>query len=121
MKPNCWYDTGVPPPPYRTVRQCHLDEFLPSPVLGINNIIVPVKKGSRLYVWLTTEGESYKNASITYFNDSVDNSIMDAEVNACGIIAIPSIEVTFENDHINVLHDLLKKYIYGYFISRLII
>ena len=49
-------------------------------------------------------------------NDIVDNSILYAEGNACGIIAIISIEITFDNYHIHVLHDLPKRYIYGYFI-----
>ena len=60
------------------------------------------------------------NASIAYFNDSVDNSTMDFEGNACGIIAIPIIESAFDNDHIQVLHDPPKRYIYGYLISKLI-
>ena len=33
-----------------------------------------------------------------YFNASVDNSILDSEFNEYGIIAIPIIESTFEND-----------------------
>ena len=45
---------------------------------------------------------------------------MDPEGNACGIITIHSIESTFDNDHIHVLHDLPKQYIYGYLISKLI-
>ena len=60
------------------------------------------------------------NALTTYFNDSVDNSIIDAEINAYGIIARPRIESTFENEHIHVLHDLPKKSICGYLISNLI-
>ena len=62
----------------------------------------------------------FKNASITYFNDSFDNNILDDERNACGIIAIPSIGIKFDNDHIHVLHDLTKRYIYRYLISKLI-
>ena len=80
-----WY------PSSSTVRQCHLDEFQPYPFIGINNITVYVKKGSRWSVWLTAEETSCKNASIYYFNDSVDNSILEAEGNECGVIAIPSI------------------------------
>ena len=86
----------------------YLDEFQPSPFIGINNITVTVKKGSRLYWWLTTEEKFWKNASITYFNKIIDNIILDAEGNACGIIAIPSIEITFDNYHIHLLHDLPK-------------
>ena len=97
----------------RTVRQCNLDELQPLELIGLNNITVPVKKGGRLYGWLTAEENVYKNHSITYFNDSIDNSIRDAEGNTCGIIAIPSIERTFDNDHIYVLHDLTNQYIYG--------
>ena len=63
---------------------------------------------------------SCKNTSIAYFSVSIDNNILDSEVNACCIIAIPSIESTFDNDHIHVLHDLPKQYIYGYLISKLI-
>ena len=65
-------------------------------------------------------GNNCKNALTTYFNDSVDDSILDAEGDACGIISIPSIEITFENYHIHVLHYLPKRYIYGYLISKLI-
>ena len=93
-------------PPFRKVRQFHLDEFQPSPFLGINNITVPVKKDGRWDWWLTAEETSYENASTAYFNDSSDNSILDAEGNACGIIFIPSIESTFDNDHIHVFNDL---------------
>ena len=46
---------------------------------------------------------------------------MDAEGNAGGIIAIPSIENTFHNKFIHVLHDIPKQYIYEYLISKLII
>ena len=77
------------PPSSRTVRQCDLDEFQQYPFLGINNITAPAKKGSRWYDCLTTEETSSKNYSITYINDSADNSILDAEGNACGIISIP--------------------------------
>ena len=42
-------------PSSRTVRQFHLNSFQPSPFPGINNITVPVKKGSRWYGWLTSE------------------------------------------------------------------
>ena len=108
------------PPSCRTVRKCHFDEFQPSPFLGTNNITVPVKNGSRWYGWLTAEETSWKNASITYFNGRVDNIILGAEGNACGIIAIPSIKITFENCHIHVLHNLPKRYIYKYLISKLI-
>ena len=108
------------PPSYRTVRQWHLDEFQPSPFLGRNNISVPVKKGKRWYEWLTAEGKSCNNDLFTYFNDSIDNIILDAEVNACGIITIPTIESTFDNYYIHVLHDLPNRYIYEYLISKLI-
>ena len=45
---------------------------------------------------------------------------MGAEGNTCGIISIPIIESTFDNDHIHVLHILPKGYIHGYLISELI-
>ena len=86
----------------RTVRQCHLDEFRLYPFIGRNIITAPVKKGSRQYERFAAELKSYNNDSSTYFNDSVDNSILYDEGNACGSIAIPSIEITFDNDHIHV-------------------
>ena len=54
------------------------------------------------------------NDSLNYFNDSVDNSIIDSEGNACGIIAIPIIESAFDNDYIHVFHDLPNIYTYRY-------
>ena len=105
--------------PYsRTVRKFYLYSFQTSPFLGINNITVPVKKGSIWYVWLPAEETRCNNNSTTYFNDSSDNSNLEAERNACGIIAIPIIESNFYNDHIHVLHDLTKRYRYRYLISR---
>ena len=62
-----------------------------------------VKSGGKWSGWLTSG--SGKNSSIAYFNYSVDKIIMDAEGNSCGIIFIPSIEITFENDYIHVLHN----------------
>ena len=108
------------PPSSKTVIQFHLDEFQPSQFTEINNITIPVKNGRRWYGWLTSEKNIYKNASINYFNDSAEKSILDDEGNACGIIATPSIEITFDNDYIHVLHDLPKRFIYGYLISKLI-
>ena len=100
------------PPPSRIVRQGHLDEFQLFPFLGINNINVPVERvaygmggsllGEKIAIMLL----------INWFNDRVDNSILDAEVNACGIIAIPIIENILYNDHIHVLNDPTKQYIY---------
>ena len=107
-------------PSSRIGRQFHLDKFQPSPFLGINNINIPLKKGSSWYGWLTSGETSFKNDSITYFNDNSDNSILDYEGNACGVIAIPIIESNFDNDHIHVLHDPSKQYIYRYLISKLI-
>ena len=86
-----------------------MDEFQTSPFLGNNHINVPIQKAGRLYDWFVAGETICKNDSITYFNDSTDNSILDTEVNACSIIAIPSIEITFENDHIHVLYDLPKR------------
>ena len=60
------------------------------------------------------------DASITFLNDGSDNSILDSEVNSGGILAIPIIKITFGHYYIHVLHYLLKKHIYGYFISNLI-
>ena len=70
--------------------------------------------GGRWYGWLTGEETSCANASITSFNDSVDNSVLDSEFNSYGIIDILIIEITFDNDWIHVLHDLPKRYIYGH-------
>ena len=56
-------------------------------------------------------GNKLENSSTTSFNDSVNNDILDAEGNACDIIAIPRIGRNFENYHIHVLHDLPKQYI----------
>ena len=53
--------------------------------------------------------KSCNNFSITYFNDDVDNIILDAEGNECGIIYITILESNFENDHIHVLHYLPKQ------------
>ena len=94
--------------------------FNPLPFLKNMNITVPIQKGGRWYVWLNAVVKSFNNASITYFNDSVDNSILDSEGNTCDIIAIPIIERTFDNDYIHVLNDLSKRYIYLYLISKLI-
>ena len=105
-------------PYYRTARQCNLGEFKPYTFIGINNITVPVKKGSRWYGWLTNEEKVFNNNSTTYFDDRVDNSILDSEGNECDIIAIPIIESTFGNDHIHVWHYLPKQYIYEHLISK---
>ena len=69
--------------------QCQFNEFQSSTFLGINNITVTIKKGSRWYIWLTSEGGSCNNASTTYINDGVDNSIMDSEDKAVGSIDKP--------------------------------
>ena len=79
-----------------TGRQRHLDVFKPYTLFGRNNITVTLEKFIRWYGWLTAEETSYTNASITSFNDSIDNSIMDYEGNACGIIAIPIIEINLD-------------------------
>ena len=81
---------------------------------------VTIQKGSRWYEWLTY-GEIICNTySIAYFSFIVDNSILDAEGNAYGIISTHRIEITFDNDHIRLLHDIPKRYIYRYLISKLI-
>ena len=92
-----------------TVRQVHVDEFQPSPILGINHITVPVKKGGRLDGWLIAEGGSCNNSSIAYFNNIFDNSILNSEGNLCDVISIPIIEITFDNDYIHVLNYLPKQ------------
>ena len=56
------------------------------------------------------------NASVTFLN--VDNSILHTKSNACGTIAIPVIEKTFENHCTHIMHCLLKIYIYVYVISK---
>ena len=64
-----------------------------------------LKKGVRVHGWLTAEEMFFKNYSINYFNDN----IIDYDGNACGIIVITSIEITFENDHIHVLRYIPKQ------------
>ena len=73
---------------------------------------VPIKNGCRWYEWFAAGETSCNNDSITYFNYIVDNSILDAESNSCGIISIPSIKSTLDNDHIHILNYLLKWYIW---------
>ena len=85
-------------PSSRTVRKFNLDEFQPSTFLKNNNITVTFQKGSRGYEWIASDLKSCTNASINSFNDIVDNSIMDNEVNACGIFEIHTIENTVDND-----------------------
>ena len=65
-------------------------------------------------------GGNCVNASTTFSNDSVDNSILDGEGISCSIISIPSFEKKIDNDHIHLLHDLPKRIIYIYLISKLI-
>ena len=72
------------------------------------------------YEWFAAGETSCKNASITYFTDRVDNSILDSEGNSCGNISIPSIEINFDNDHIHVFRYIINQYIYGYLISKVI-
>ena len=88
--------------------------FKPIPFLKNNNINLTIQKGSRWDGCLTYEETSYKNASTNYSNDSGDKSILDVEGNVCGIISIPSIAITFDNDNIHALQNLPKRYIYGY-------
>ena len=85
--------------------------FKPIPFLKNNNITITIQNYDRWYGWLTAGEKSCKNYSITYFNSRVDNSILDDEVNACEIIAITRIEITFDNDYIHLLHDIPKWYI----------
>ena len=99
----------VLPPFSKTVIRYHLDLFKSSLFLGRKNITVPVKNSIRWYGWLTDGGKRWKNSSITCFNDNVDKIILDAEVNACGIMDLPSIEKNFDNEHIHALHDLTKQ------------
>ena len=82
------------------------------------NYTLPILKGIIWSRWLITEEKSCMNASITSLN--VDNSILDGESNTYGMISIPMIEITFDNEYIHVLHDTGKWYIYWYLISNLI-
>ena len=106
-------------PSSRTVIQWNLYKFQPSNFLVRNNITVPLQKGIRWFGWLTADKTSFPNDSVTSLNDSVDKSILDAEFNACVIIATIIIEINIDNDYIHVLNDLPKQYIYGYLISKL--
>ena len=72
-----------------------------------NNTPVTIQKGGRWSEWLTPEETSSRNSPISFLN--MDNSIMYTESNACGIIAIPVIESTFENYYIHVSHDITKQ------------
>ena len=79
----------------------------PIPLLEDNNITVTLQKGGIWSEWLYDEETCCTNSSTILLN--VDNSIMYTEVNLCGIIYIPFIEITLENDYIYVLHDLSNK------------
>ena len=68
-----------------------------------------LEKGDIWYGWFTAAETMVKNDSITSVNDRVDKSILDSEGSSCGIVAVPSIKITFDNDHIHVLHDILKR------------
>ena len=91
MKQNYWYNLGIPPPSSRKVKQGHLDEFQFFPFIVINNITVPFKEVRRWYEWFVSELKNCKNYSIASFNYSVDKRILNAEVNAYGIISMPII------------------------------
>ena len=54
--------------------------------------------------------------TIAFLN--IDNSTLYNEGNTCGIIYIPIIEGTFDNDYIHILHDFSYRYIYGYLTSK---
>ena len=112
MKPNYWYDSGVCTSLPGQLENVTWMNFNPLPFLKNNNITVTIKNGSRWYKWFAADWTSLMIYPVDLFNDSVDNSILDAEGNECVIIVIPSIERTFYNDHIHVLHDLSKQYIY---------
>ena len=45
---------------------------------------------------------------------------LSTEDNAYGDSAKPVIEINFYNDYIHILHDMPKKYMYRYFVSRFI-
>ena len=106
MKPNYWYCAGVHPPLPGQLDNGMWKNFNPLPFLKNNTIHLPILKGGIWYEWFAAGETSCNNDSIKYFSDSVDNSIMDSEGNACGIISIPIIESTFDNYHIHVLHDI---------------
>ena len=111
---NFWYDSGIWSPLPGQLENGTWANFSPIPFLKNNNINVPIQKVSRWYEWFVSEEKGCNNDSTAYFNDGVDNSIIDSEGKACGIIAIPSIGITFDNENIHVLHDLPKLYIYGF-------
>ena len=73
-------------------------------LLGDNNITEDLQKDDRLSEWFTAEETSCMNDSINLIN--VDNSTVYTKGNAYGIIYIPIIESTFENDYIHILHYL---------------
>ena len=107
MKPNQLQDSGGFPPLSGKLEN-FVWKFSTLSLSKKNNISVHIQKDSRWYEWSISGETSCKNASIAYFSDSIDNSILYAEGNACGILSIPIIEITFDNDHIHVFHYLPK-------------
>ena len=78
--------------------------YNPIPFLEDKNTTVPPPKVTIWYRCLTSEETSCINDSITLLN--VYNSILYTEGNACGIITISVIEITFKNYYIYVMYDL---------------
>ena len=107
-----WFIGFAPLPENLENSMCR--KFNPIPFLKNKNMNLPIQQGGRWYEWFAAEETSCNNASISYFNDIVDTSILDDEGKACDIIAILSIKSTFDNDHIHVLHYLPNRYLYRY-------
>ena len=86
----------------------------PIPFLGDNNITVRLQNSGIWSGWFTTKEKICTNDSTTFLN--IDNSTLYTEVNAYGIISTPIIECTFDNEYVDIVHDISNQYIYGYLI-----
>ena len=86
----------------------------PIPFLGDNNITVRLQNSGIWSGWFTTKEKICTNDSTTFLN--IDNSTLYTEVNAYGIISTPIIKCTFDNEYVDIVHDISNQYIYGYLI-----
>ena len=84
-----------------------------------NNSTTYIQKGDRGIDCFTYEEKSCMDDSTTLIN--IGNSKLCTEGKTCGIVAIPDIKRTVDNDYTNILHGPLKRYIYRNMISKSII
>ena len=92
--------------------------FKPLPLFEYNNIIASIQNGGIGSECFDSEDTSWTNYSINFLN--TDEVTLYTEGNACGVTAIPDIEITFENYYIHILNSLSKQYIYVYSVLKLI-